>query len=200
MKKIQVAFLMEETGLYRDTFYALEEPEQYFNRSTYTGEWFYACQRGNYCENDYRVSPNIIFEVIAHGEVYCLDGNGDFEGKVPFLPFETFRKRLAHSLFCAHPDLKGYETMKAKLLSLPGGEQYADPHSCRDNWLYALNFGCEVETVVDTAVWLNHPYNILAVQYTHTPTGFSFINYCFRLASQSDRAFSHDLLLYSWED
>ncbi len=199
-KRIRVALHMEETGLCRDTFCTTEGPERYFNRSMADGTWYTASPAGNCCENDCTVRADIIFEVIAGGEVRCLDGNGDFPGKSPFIPFCQFEKALAADTLAAHPGLKDYQAMKEKLLSLPGGEAYAGPHSTRDNWLYALNFGEETEEAVGTASWLGTEYHILAVRYTHKPTGFSFRNYRFRRSGKAARTSSHDLLLYDWEE
>ena len=164
------------------------------------GTWYTASPAGNCCENDCTVRADIIFEVIAGGEVRCLDGNGDFPGKNPFIPFCEFEKELAADALAAHPGLKDYQAMKEKLLSLPGGEAYAGHHSTRDNWLYALNFGEETEEAVGTASWLGTEYHILAVRYTHKPTGFSFRNYRFRRSGKAARTSSHDLLLYDWEE
>ena len=199
-KRIRVALLMEEAGLCRDTFCTTEGPERYFNRSMADGTWYTASPAGNCCENDCTVRADIIFEVIAGGEVRCLDGNGDFPGKAPFVPFCEFEKELAADTLAAHPGLKDYQAMKEKLLSLPGGEAYAGPHSTRDNWLYALNFGEETEEAVGTASWLGTEYHILAVWYTHKPTGFAFRNYRFRRSGKAARTSSHDLLLYDWEE
>ena len=90
--------------------------------------------------------------------------------------------------------------MKEKLLSLPGGERYADPHSMRDNWVYALNFGEETEEAIGTASWLGIGYHVFAARYTHKPTGFVFRNYRFRQKGTAARASSQDLLLYDWEE
>ena len=105
-----------------------------------------------------------------------------------------------HTFQKEHPEVKDHESMKAKLLSLPGGEAYADPRSFRDNWIYALDFANVTEKVVETSAWMKKQYNILAVRFTHKPTGFVFINYRFRSALRSPGTTSHDLLLYSWEE
>ena len=99
-----------------------------------------------------------------------------------------------------HPGLRSYEDMKQKLLSLPGGEAYANPSSCPDNWIFSLDFGNEIEQVLDSAGWMGRKYHILAVQYTHKPTGFVFTNYRFRAAALQPNASSHDLLLYDWQE
>ena len=164
------------------------------------GTWYTASPAGNYCENDCTVRADIIFEVIAGGEVRCLDGNGDFPGKTPFTPFCEFEKALAADTLAAHPGLKDYHAMKEKLLSLPGGEAYADPRRLSDNWLYALNFGEETEETIGTASWLGTEYHVLAVRYTHKPTGFAFRNYRFRRSGRDTRTSSHDLLLYDWDE
>ena len=90
--------------------------------------------------------------------------------------------------------------MKEKLLSLPGGEAYAGPHGACDNWLYALDFGEETEEAVGKASWLGTEYQVLAVRYTHKPTGFAFWNYRFRRSGKAARTSSYDLLLYDWEE
>ncbi|WP_148509877.1 hypothetical protein [Hungatella hathewayi] len=200
MKQIKVTFLLEDSGLCRDVFRSIDPPGRYFNRSTETGVWYHADQRGNYCESSHPVGKDIIFEVFSDGLARCLDGNGTFEGKAPFVPFCQFERELARSFQARHPNVKVYEAMKAKLLSLPGGEAYADPHSCRDNWLYALDFGNETEKIIGAADWMKRKYHILAVRCTHKPTGFVFTNYRFRAASMSPKTRSHDLLLYDWTD
>lgn len=58
----------------------------------------------------------MIIEVVAGGRVIALDGNGDFEGKRPFVPFNEFEKSLANSFAGQQPKLRSYEEMKAKLL------------------------------------------------------------------------------------
>lgn len=197
---IKVNFLFEDTGSCRDVFRGIKQPELFFNRSTVDGVWYHADRCGNYCESSHPAQEDIVFEVFSNNQLWCLDGNGDFKDKTPFLPFCHFERDLMRSFQEQHPEVKGYEAMKAKLLSLPGGETYADPHSCRDNWIYALDFGNETEEMVSTAVWIKRQYNILAVRYTHKPTGFSFINYRFRAASMSPKSISHDLLLYDWTE
>lgn len=133
MNRIKVTFLFEDSGLCRDVFHAVDQPGWYFNRSTLNGVWYHADTSGNYCESSHPAKKDMVFEVYCNGQLWCLDGNGDFEGKVPFEPFCHFERDLMRSSQAQHPEAKGYEAMKAKLLSLPGGEAYADPHSCRDN-------------------------------------------------------------------
>lgn len=72
--------------------------------------------------------------------------------------------------------------MKEKLLSLPGGEQYSLHGACQDNWIYALSFGKETVQVIDTSELMGRSYELIAVLYTHKPTGFQFTNYCIRPA------------------
>lgn len=199
-KRIRVTHHMEDTGMCRNVFCTAEGPERYFNRSMTDGIWYTASIAGNYCENDCTVREGIIFEIIIGGVVRCLDGNGDFPGKNPFIPFCEFEKALAADTLAANPELKDYNAMKEKLLSLPGGEIYADPRSVRDNWLYALNFGDETEETVGTAYWLGTEYMVFAAQYTHKPTGFAFRNYRFRKSGRAVRTSSYDLLLYDWDD
>lgn len=199
-KHIRVALHMEEPGQCRDTFCTTEGPERYFNRSMADGTWYTASPAGNYCENDCIVSEGIIFEVIAGGEIRSLDGNGNFPGKNPFIPFCEFEKALAADTLAVHPGLKDYYAMKEKLLNLPGGKAYADPRRTCDNWVYALNFGDETEETVGTASWLGMEYQIFAARYTHKPTGFAFRNYRFRRSGKAAHTSSHDLLLYDWDE
>lgn len=199
-RHIRVAFYLEDTGFCRDTFRTTQEPERYFNRSMENGKWYTASPAGNYCENDCTVGADIVFEIVSNGEIRHLDGNGDFPGKNPFIPFCEFEKTLAADTLAAHPELKDYHAMKEKLLSLPGGEAYADPRRLRDNWIYALNFGEETEETIGTASWLGTEYHVLAVHYTHKPTGFAFRNYRFRRSGRAARTSSHDLLLYDWDE
>ena len=148
-----------------------------------------------------------VFQSVAKPYYYCnrdivdaLDGNGDFDGKNPFVPFCSFREELTRSFHKEHPNLKDYYAMKQKLLSLPGGEAYADPSSCQDNWLFQLDFGNEKEQVVGTASRMDIQYSILAVEYKHKPTGFVFTNYRLRSVEMPPHSTSHDLLLYDWQE
>ena len=170
----------------------------YCNRDTVDGTW-YTSTPDDY-QNDCRIRKDVIIEIISDGQVIALDGNGDFEGKKPFIPFYTFREQLAQAFLNKHPGVHSYEDMKQKLLFLPSGEPYSDPSSCQDNWIFALDFGNETEQVLESADWMGREYHILAVQYTHKPTGFVFTNYRFRAAVLQPNASSHDLLLYDWHE
>lgn len=146
------------------------------------------------------IRKDVIIEIISDGQVIALDGNGDFDGKKPFTPSAPLGNDWHKSSWPKHPGLHSYEDMKQKLLFLPGGEPYSDPSSCQDNWILALDFGNETEQVLESADWMGREYHILAVQYTHKPTGFVFTNYRFRAAVLPPRASSHDLLLYDWHE
>ena len=153
---IQVTFLMEDRGFCKDVFATVEKPTRYYNRifENYTGEvatWYSASP--SIFESDCRISPQTIFEVVYQGRLCARDGNGDFEGKIPFVPFFEFERREAIRCSKKLPNLKGYEQMKEKLLSLPGGEQYSLHGACQDNWIYALNFGKET-----VQVYFQSPY------------------------------------------
>lgn len=174
-----------------------------YNRifENYTGEvatWYSASP--SIFESDCRISPQTIFEVVYQGRLCARDGNGDFEGKIPFVPFFEFERREAIRCSKKLPNLKGYEQMKEKLLSLPGGEQYSLHGACQDNWIYALNFGKETVQVIDTSEWMGQSYELIAVLYTHKPTGFQFTNYCIRPAGIISSSSRHDLLLYDWAE
>lgn len=138
--------------------------------------------------------------MVYQGRLCARDGNGDFEGKIPFVPFFEFERREAIRCSKKLPNLKGYEQMKEKLLSLPGGEQYSLHGACQDNWIYALNFGKETVQVIDTSEWMGQSYELIAVLYTHKPTGFQFTNYCIRPAGIISSSLRHDLLLYDWAE
>ena len=175
----------------------------YYNRifENYTGEvatWYSASP--SIFESDCRISSQTIFEVAYQGRPCARDGNGDFEGKIPFVPFFEFERREAIRCSKKLPNLKGYEQMKEKLLSLPGGEQYSLHGACQDNWIYALNFGKETVQVIDTSEWMGRSYELIAVLYTHKPTGFQFTNYCIRPAGIISSSSRHDLLLYDWAE
>lgn len=139
MKTIQLTFLFEDTGFCKDVFQSVNQPYYYCNRDTVDGTW-YTSTPDDY-QNDCRIRKDVIIEIISDGQVIALDGNGDFEGKKPFIPFCTFRERLAQEFLNKHPGLHGYEDMKQKLLFLPGGEPYSSPSSCPDNWIFALDLG-----------------------------------------------------------
>lgn len=200
---IQVTFLMEDRGFCKDVFATVEKPTRYYNRifENYTGEvatWYSASP--SIFESDCRISPQTIFEVVYQGRLCARDGNGDFEGKIPFVPFFEFERREAIRCSKKLPNLKGYEQMKEKLLSLPGGEQYSLHGACQDNWIYALSFGKETVQVIDTSEWMGRSYELIAVLYTHKPTGFQFTNYCIRPAGIISSSSRHDLLLYDWAE
>ena len=152
MKTIQLTFLFEDTGFCKDVFQSVNQPYYYCNRDTVDGTW-YTSTPDDY-QNDCRIRKDVIIEVISDGQVIALDGNGDFEGKKPFIPFCTFRERLAQEFLDKHPGLHGYEDMKQKLLFLPGGEPYSTPSHCPDNWIFALDFGNETEQVLESADWM----------------------------------------------
>lgn len=87
---IQVTFLMEDRGFCKDVFATVEKPTRYYNRifENYTGEvatWYSASP--SIFESDCRISSQTIFEVAYQGRLCARDGNGDFEGKIPFVPF-----------------------------------------------------------------------------------------------------------------
>ena len=200
---IQVTFLMEDRGFCKDVFATVEKPTRYYNRifENYTGEvatWYSASP--SIFESDCRISPQTIFEVVYQGRLCAREGNGDFEGKIPFVPFFEFERREAIRCSKKLPNLKGYEQMKEKLLSLPGGEQYSLHGACQDNWIYALNFGKETVQVIDTSEWMGRSYELIAVLYTHKPTEFQFTNYCIRPAGIISSSSRHDLLLYDWAE
>ena len=200
---IQVTFLMEDRGFCKDVFATVEKPTRYYNRifENYTGEvatWYSASP--SIFESDCRISPQTIFEVVYQGRLCARDGHGDFEGQIPFVPFFEFERREAIRCSKKLPNLKGYEQMKEKLLSLPGGEQYSLHGACQDNWIYALNFGKETVQVIDTSEWMGQSYELIAVLYTHKPTGFQFTNYCIRPAGIISSSSRHDLLLYDWAE
>ena len=44
------------------------------------------------------------------------------------------------------------------------------------------------------------PSELIAVLYTHKPTGFQFTNYCIRPAGIISSSLRHDLLLYDWAE
>lgn len=197
MTKRQVSFLFENTGSCVDVFCSVEKPSRYYCRNTESGAW-YSSTPSSY-EPDCQIREDIIFEVLSDGVVCALDGNSDFDGKKPFVPFCHFERSLAQSFAAQHPHLRDYDAMKKKLLSLPGGESYTAPGCCWENWVFALDFDHEVEEEVGRAQWMNNNYRILAVRYTHKPTGFEFINYRFRSGKMSPKSSSHDMLLYDWE-
>ena len=198
MKTIQVTPLLEDVGFCKNVFQSVSRPYYYCNRDIVNGIWYTSTPDD--FENDCRIRKDVIIEVLGNGKVIALDGNGEFDGKKPFVPFYNFQKELSQSFQQEHPVLRGYYDMKHKLLSLPGGEVYADPSSCQDNWIFDLNYGHETEQVVGSAWRMDTKYLILAVQYTHKPTGFIFTNYHIRNEELPPLSTSHDLLLYTWQE
>lgn len=109
--------------------------------------------------------------------------------------------RIGFGLASNHAFLDGNKRIGAMMTQLLlKWNGYSDPSSCQDNWIFALDFGNETEQVLESADWMGREYHILAVQYTHKPTGFVFTNYRFRAAVLPPRASSHDLLLYDWQE
>ena len=84
MIKRQISFLFEDPGFCIDVFCTIAEPVRYYNRDTESGAWYSSTPDWN--ENGSLIREDLIFEVIADGVVCALDGNGNFEGKKPFLP------------------------------------------------------------------------------------------------------------------
>lgn len=198
MKKIRVIHLFGNSGLCTDVFHTVGSPRRYYNRNMVSGVW-YTSTPDTY-ENDCHIRQDVSIEVVAGKQVLALDGNGDFEGKKPFVPFCYFEKEVAKSFSEQRPNLRSYEEMKAKILSLPGGKAYTDWHCCWENWVFNLDSRKEIERIVDTASWMGLEHHILALQCTHKPTGFVFTNYRLRAAFRPERSASYDLLLYDWQD
>ena len=87
-----------------------------------------------------------------------------------------------------------------KLLSLPDARETVGHGWYWENWLLATDVENTAEEAVDSAEWLNSQFHILAVRYTHKPTGFVFTNYRFRDKRTEAKSSGHDLLLYDWKD
>ena len=107
MKKIQVTYFFEDSGFCKDVFKSVDIPHYYYNRDTASGVWYTSTP--DYYANDRRIQQDVIIEVVAGGRVIALDGNGDFEGKRPFVPFNEFEKSLANSFAGQQPKLRSYE-------------------------------------------------------------------------------------------
>ncbi|MBS5413146.1 MAG: hypothetical protein KHY35_20965 [Bacteroides thetaiotaomicron] len=178
MIKRQISFLFEDPGFCIDVFCTIAEPVRYYNRDTESGAWYSSTPDWN--ENGSLIREDLIFEVIADGVVCALDGNGNFEGKKPFVPFCQFRQSLVQSVHTQYPHLQNQEALREKLLSLPDARETVGHGWYWENWLFATDFENTVEEAVDSAEWLNSQFHILAVRYTHKPTGFVFTNYRFR--------------------
>ena len=116
MKTIQLTFLFEDTGFCKDVFQSVNQPYYYCNRDTVDGTW-YTSTPDDY-QNDCRIRKDVIIEIISDGQVIALDGNGDFEGKKPFIPFYTFREQLAQAFLNKHPGVHSYEDMKLSLIHI----------------------------------------------------------------------------------
>lgn len=88
MKKIRVKLLHEDEGFCKDTFVTVSGTKKYFNRDTESGVWYTTSEGyGGYFENGFPVDLNIMFEIFDDKlECIALDGNGDFDGKKPFVP------------------------------------------------------------------------------------------------------------------
>lgn len=138
--------------------------------------------------------------MIADGVVRALDGNGNFEGKKPFVPFCQFRQSLVQSVHTQYPHLQNQEALREKLLSLPDARETVGHGWYWENWLFATDVENTAEEAVDSAEWLNSQFHILAVRYIHKPTGFVFTNYRFRDKRTEAKSSGHDLLLYDWKD
>ena len=90
--------------------------------------------------------------------------------------------------------------VREKLLSLPDTRETVGHGWYWENWLFATDVENTAEEAVDSAEWLNSQFHILAVRYTHKPTGFVFTNYRFRDKRAEAKSSGHDLLLYDWKD
>ena len=121
MIKRQISFLFEDPGFCIDVFCTIAEPVRYYNRDTESGAWYSSTP--DWHENGSLIREDLIFEVIANGVVCALDGNGNFEGKKPFVPFYQFRQSLVQSVHTQHPHLQDHEALREKLLSLPDAEK-----------------------------------------------------------------------------
>ena len=117
MIKRQISFLFEDPGFCIDVFCTIAEPVRYYNRDTESGAWYSSTP--DWHENGSLIREDLIFEVIANGVVCALDGNGNFEGKKPFVPFYQFRQSLVQSVHAQYPHLQDHEALREKLLSLP---------------------------------------------------------------------------------
>lgn len=170
----------------------------YYNRDTESGAWYSSTPDWN--ENGSLIREDLIFEVIADGVVCALDGNGNFEGKKPFVPFCQFRQSLVQSVHTQYPHLQNQEALREKLLSLPDARETVGHGWYWENWLFATDVENTAEEAVDSAEWLNSQFHILAVRYIHKPTGFVFTNYRFRDKRTEAKSSGHDLLLYDWKD
>ena len=117
MKTIQVTPLFEDVGFCKNVFQSVTKPYYYCNRDIVDGIWYISTPDD--FENDCRIRKDVLIEIFRNGKVIALDGNDDFEGKNPFVPFCSFREELTRSFHKEHPNLKDYYAMKQKLLSLP---------------------------------------------------------------------------------
>lgn len=96
--------------------------------------------------------------------------------------------------------MQDHEALREKLLSLPDARETVGHGWYWENWLFATDVENTAEEAVDSAEWLNSQFHILAVRYTHKPTGFVFTNYRFRDKRAEAKSSGHDLLLYDWKD
>ena len=198
MKTIQLTFLFEDTGFCKDVFQSVNQPYYYCNRDTVDGTW-YTSTPDDY-QNDCRIRKDVIIEIISDGQVIALDGNGDFEGKKPFIPFYTFREQLAQAFLNKHPGVHSYEDMKQKLLFLPGGEPYSDPSSCQDNWILPLILGMKPNRFWNLPTGWAESITFLPSSTRTNPLALYLQIIVFgRLFSHRGHS-SHDLLLYDWQE
>lgn len=195
MKHIRVVFFSEDIIHRRDIFRSLDDPEEYFSRSIEDGTWHTAYPGADYCEKGDQFRPNIVFEITFHGKTICLDGNGDFQGKTPFVPFCHFQKALAEEILAVNPHLKDERARKEKLHSLYG-RNHKGSH---EKWDKALYFG-KTEDVIREVSWNGRKYLVVIARCIHRPTGFIFRNYRFREERTQGHTSSHDLFLYDWDE
>ena len=150
MIKRQISFLFEDPGFCIDVFCTIAEPVRYYNRDTESGAWYSSTPDWN--ENGSLIREDLIFEVIADGVVCALDGNGNFEGKKPFVPFCQFRQSLVQSVHTQYPHLQNQEALREKLLSLPDARETVGHGWYWENWLFATDFENTVEEAVDLSL------------------------------------------------
>lgn len=83
---LRVKYHHDESGYGYEVFCTTKTPTRYYNRDIDSGIWS-RCIDTDYFESGAIVNPEIIFDIVVDGTVLYRDGNGDFEGKIPYRPF-----------------------------------------------------------------------------------------------------------------
>ena len=96
------------------------------------------------------------------------------------MPFYQFRQSLVQSVHTQHPHLQDHEALRENCFPCRMPEKRLGMVGTGKTGSLPPMLRTPLRGRVDSAEWLNSQFHILAVRYTHKPTGFVFTNYRFR--------------------